>query len=355
MIGATPLRPRAFTLVELLLVVFILAALAATAASLGTEVDQQSRYDDTNARRETIRLAILGDPARTANGQSVVGGFVADMGRLPRNLRELIEPPLDPALSWRPYAPAESLPGARDSLGAAPRGATQGAGWRGPYLRADLERDEAGLEFPTYRDGWKLSSGAGDPDFGWGLLLSSGPAGEALSLHSLGADNAPDLAPLGGEFSYAWDHPRTAAARRLVSPEDYRVSLGALVVKVRNASEAAIDLSQVAVLVMTPDLPELTTSPAAVDWSRGRQVSGALGGAGDALLPGETSQQRGPLALPGGAGPLTSLCWGQRSLVLVRFADPASDPPVLLGPVASVTLLPRTSPTEVTLELDAAP
>lgn len=39
-----------------------------------------------------IREAILGDPRKTVNGQAVMSGFVADMGRLPTCLRELLEP-----------------------------------------------------------------------------------------------------------------------------------------------------------------------------------------------------------------------------------------------------------------------
>ena len=95
------LAPRSFTLLELLLVVFLLAAVAGMASSLGTQVDQQSRYDDTKVRRERIRVAILGEEERRVGQQVAIGGFAADMGRLPESLSELIEAPSSANLQWK--------------------------------------------------------------------------------------------------------------------------------------------------------------------------------------------------------------------------------------------------------------
>ncbi len=38
-----------------------------------------------------IRQAILGNPRQIINGQQAVSGFVADMGRLPDNIHDLLE------------------------------------------------------------------------------------------------------------------------------------------------------------------------------------------------------------------------------------------------------------------------
>lgn len=346
------MRPlRTFTLLELLLVVFLLAAVAGLASSLGTEVDQQSRYEDTRVRRERIRAAILGQAGATSAG---VDGFVADMGRLPLDLRELVEGPLDPDLAWRPYSATEQLPpGTLDSLGQAPRGVSQGAGWRGPYLRGELEHDASG-EFLAYRDGWKQSSGRSDPDYGWVFYTSSGALGQDSNLYSLGADGAPDSSPLSGAFSYRWDQPQESEGRLLVASRDYLLPLGDLIVRVRNRSGGPVDLSQVAVAILSPSAPPRGAT-GGVTWTL--QTSAALGVAGDTLDPGELSAQRGPLrhTASAGGGALDPLPWGRRSLVLVRAADPPSDPPVLLGPLASQAFLPRASLAELTLDLDAAP
>lgn len=348
-----PRRARAFTLIELLLVLFILAAIAATAASLGAEVEQQSRYDQTVARRELIRTAILGDPARLVDGQPVASGFVADMGRLPSNLEELLVAGTAP--DWRPqpcFAAAAGpstgwppfLPGSFDPTGAAPTGAPQGAGWRGPYVRPDLEREGA-VELRTYRDGWRTVVGAasGDPNFGWVFNPPGTPAGE-VSLQSLGADGAPGAPPVAaGGHSYAADLP-SDAERTLVSAADYRVDLGGLTVRVINRmTSGGVDLADVAVLVLTPEV-----GAAQVVWTR--QRSAALGAA---ELP---FGQLGPSRElhPDDPAAFTPAPWGRRSLVLVRAGSPLSAPK-LLGPIATVTLLPRTSPPDITLELGHAP
>lgn len=341
--------PHAFTLVELLLVVTILAALAATAASLGTEVDQQVRYEDTKARRELIRAAIVGDPSRTANGRTVVAGFVADMGRLPENVRELISYPdalLAPTgadLAWRPRVP----PGSAASPSLA-------AGWRGPYLRPQLERDASG-EFASFRDGYKLASGNEDDDFGWAYAVDPDPLTglDAVTLSSFGSNGAPGPTPAAGEpFSYAWDQP--LSARTLVAVDDYLAHLGGLRVEVENTSAGAVDLSKVGVLVLVAKVPSPSSGETTVDWRPAtREISAALDSS--TLTAGATSL---PLDPTTAAGEDLRAPWGDRALVLVELPLPAAPaPPVLLGPIEPVTLYPRASslPAVVELELKTPP
>lgn len=55
------------------------------------EFTYSARYEQTASRLDSIRQAIIGNPKRTINGQPDISGFVSDMGRLPRNLRELLD------------------------------------------------------------------------------------------------------------------------------------------------------------------------------------------------------------------------------------------------------------------------
>lgn len=83
-------RSNGFTLVEMTVVLLLITLLASVAVRETAELGFQTRYEQTKERLEMIRQAILGNPKLVINGQQAVSGFVADMGRLPDNLRELI-------------------------------------------------------------------------------------------------------------------------------------------------------------------------------------------------------------------------------------------------------------------------
>ncbi len=176
---------RGLTLLELLLVVVILAALATAAVATLDQTDLQSRHDETRARAQQVADAIAG-PNRTLNGGVQLSGFVADMGRLPTSLSEL--------------ASQGALASYVDDFG----GSGVGAGWRGPYVRADQDG--------TFRDGWGNGSGvAGDPNFGWVVSIAGTPF-TSFTLTTLGSDGAP-----GGT---TWDAADTTTA---LLPDDYLV------------------------------------------------------------------------------------------------------------------------------------
>lgn len=172
-------RSAGFTLIELLLVIIILAAIAGAAvATLETATgDARVRDEDTRNRLERLRTAILGP-----EGATTPQGFVADVGRLPLTVRELIAP------------------------------ATPPAGWRGPYLRTLPNPVTGALEFP---DGWGNTSADGND--GWSLPapVTSGD----LPLQSLGSDRAPGQTPPGDPF--AADLP--AAATPLIGASDWLI------------------------------------------------------------------------------------------------------------------------------------
>jgi prepilin-type N-terminal cleavage/methylation domain-containing protein len=80
-----------FTLIEMTVVLLIMTLLAGVAIRETNSLSFQVRYEQTRERLERIREAILGNPRQIINGQQAVSGFVADMGRLPDNLRELLQ------------------------------------------------------------------------------------------------------------------------------------------------------------------------------------------------------------------------------------------------------------------------
>jgi len=80
-----------FTLVEMLMVILIIAATTKIVAVSTQEFAYSARYEQTQAKLDTLRQAIVGNSKRTINGQPDISGFVSDMGRLPDNIRELLQ------------------------------------------------------------------------------------------------------------------------------------------------------------------------------------------------------------------------------------------------------------------------
>jgi len=203
---------RRLTLIELLLVVFILAAVAASAATLTDEVDVQARYDVTASRREQVRRAILGD-----EGQAI-SGFVADMGRLPNSLQELLEPGPLPAWSFDA------------SVGA-------GAGWRGPYVHGTTEASGA----LVFRDGWGAPGGA--PNFGWQVSvendLSTPALDQSFDLVSFGRDGLPGGAELADRDQPTYPSSPTPAHLVLVPENRWVVNLKGWRVRLSLANEGS--------------------------------------------------------------------------------------------------------------------
>lgn len=185
------------SLIELIVVLTILAALAGTALVSTEGLVDQSRYDATRDTLTHLEDAILGSAPGPA-GAPWLPGFVADMGRLPRatdvndpgddededeKLAELaselwVQPAAAPAFAiQRPDGDPEiQLP----------------AGWRGPYLRLPLGSAEL-------RDGWgrpiRLLDLNGQP-----FEIDAAPPAPTLgdtpaAFGSWGADQFPDPAP----------------------------------------------------------------------------------------------------------------------------------------------------------------
>lgn len=191
-----------FTLVEVLTVMLVLVAIASVTIEVSSDLAFQNRYEVTKDRYEKIKRAIIGRPDVLINGQPDISGFVADMGRLPRNLQELLvqnycsddyrisdntpdNSGIAGATGTTPREWCTSATGTPDGWHSAsctaPTGYTQAlctdAGgvwndWNGPYLatqKPDYEPD-------AVSDGWANSATAlTDHNYGWEFCLGDNP------------------------------------------------------------------------------------------------------------------------------------------------------------------------------------
>lgn len=130
-----------FTLLELILVVFILGLIASSALLVVDDFEDQGRYDETKERLITLRRAIAGPDNLLVGDELVESGYISDTNALPTSVNDLFE---DPGVS----------------------------GWNGPYLS-----DINGVDF---RDGWGFSFDFDDSVDG------------KLTIKSLGKDNIID-------------------------------------------------------------------------------------------------------------------------------------------------------------------
>jgi general secretion pathway protein G len=91
------LKARAFTLVELLLVLVILGTLAAIVLPKFTGTTQRSRVTATQTQIATFKTAL--------------NAFEVDMGYYPKSLMELIQQPRNATQNWHgPYLESDVIP-----------------------------------------------------------------------------------------------------------------------------------------------------------------------------------------------------------------------------------------------------
>lgn len=158
-------RRAGFTLLELVVVLAILAIVTALAVRSLDGVQDQKRYEATQRGLEEISAAVLGSPDdRAADGSRTIGGFVADMGRLPRTVGTA---DLTLAELWRPPANASFIYDVRSAVGIPTAGFTVmtvaaedhdlqvrvPGGWRGPYVRLPIAAASE-VEEAKLLDGW---------------------------------------------------------------------------------------------------------------------------------------------------------------------------------------------------------
>jgi len=204
-------RAKGFTLLEMLLVVFLMGMLAVAATAMVDNADEQQRFELTRSRLQQIRHAIVGDTSRTLNGEPVISGFVADMGRLPESIEELVELPAA-GTEWRAMDITHVI-----GLSTVVAGQLYG-GSRGPYL--DVMAETSGVR--AFRDGWGNPDEVGkESDFGWAVTLSgTAPNHDAISIKSYGSDGQP-----GGAGAYSNDYPSSGGD---VLENDWSVDLSSV-------------------------------------------------------------------------------------------------------------------------------
>lgn len=207
--GACRARCSAFTLLEMLLVVFILGMVATSMVIFVDERGHQARYDETKRRYEQVREAIFGPEGLTINGSPVLRGYLADTGELPKELRHLWVCPKE----WRkdPNDPA-SPPKPFQRIGHGviqdpdlPKFIQIQHGWRGPYINTfssatDITAEDVAAADDDFRDGWGNKF-----EFQKYLRPGDTDGPQALSLQSLGRDAAEGGA---GNEEYAQDFPK---------------------------------------------------------------------------------------------------------------------------------------------------
>ncbi len=180
-----PLYQKGFTLLEMVLVLFLISLMASATLFLTENVEDQAKYDETKRRMDIIRQAIVGDPTRKLNGQTEISGFAADMGRLPLCLAELLElgDEKSPVTDPKTY---ESVCNNAITITVWHTDSSTGisSGWRGPYIQVTPE-NSGELRF---RDGYSNPDVSGAENSGWKTYTVSN---STINLESEGFDIQP--------------------------------------------------------------------------------------------------------------------------------------------------------------------
>jgi prepilin-type N-terminal cleavage/methylation domain-containing protein len=196
-------RQQGFTLLELLMVIALLGVVSIATMTVIIDTKDIESLDATEKRWDEIRKAIIGDTSLSLNNSPMLSGYVADMGRLPANLNELVEIGGQPA--WNPILLSSVTPGVNGELS---------GGWRGPYVYT------AGSKF--FRDGWGNVDGSDVEDaknYGWNVTLSGvAPDITDIMVQSKGANNIINAA----DTDFDEDFP--AAATLLVNVNQWQLT-----------------------------------------------------------------------------------------------------------------------------------
>jgi prepilin-type N-terminal cleavage/methylation domain-containing protein len=183
---------QGFTLIELMVVLMVLAITSTILIKSSVGLQDQSRYTQTLDRIAQIKSAIIN--VQTVNGVPQVSGFVADMGRPPYNLHELLENQYCPE-NIADYTSTLCTGGVEPFVALTPQStmkicqdgtnpytdsasycnggssytyttATLGAGWNGPYIQTSRNPHE--VDGSTLDPVNSSVSGADALTDGWG-------------------------------------------------------------------------------------------------------------------------------------------------------------------------------------------
>jgi len=111
---------RGFTLMELLVVLLIIGVLSTVAIRTIDATRDRALFDQTAEEMKELAQAVVGNPELLTDGRRVDFGFYGDVGRMPVDLRELVE--------------------------------SSDPNWRGPYIRRGLAGDSVGYLYDAWGD-----------------------------------------------------------------------------------------------------------------------------------------------------------------------------------------------------------
>lgn len=255
-------RGHGLTLLELLLVVFILSLVAVSAVSLTGGVDQQFRYDQTRTRLADLRQAIVGNAWAGPDRSRALFGYVADVGALPERIDLLVNDPtgetgIEPfALRPPVFDPDDSRGGDETQLDEDEKNLWLPKGWRGPYVPVE----PAGVERLVFRDAWGTVNPDSDEDradHGWRVESQD----QSMTITSLGRNGEADPPDTPDSAADVYDRDVTLE----VAPADWRVELAFWRVSVTNTSGLPFADARAALLVYEAgQWRTLMTGPATV-------------------------------------------------------------------------------------------
>lgn len=186
-------KQKGFTLIEVLTVMLVLVAVASVTVETASELAFQGRYEVTKDRYEKIRKAIMGDPNQIVNGQPNISGFVADVGRLPFALQELLDDNF--CTDTRYFIPADCTTNGGVW--------TATPNWNGPYISStQLATDTRALS-----DGW---GNTGNGNYGWDVKFFDGTNTQtftiavavSMNIQSKGKNQILNIADTGYDIDY---------------------------------------------------------------------------------------------------------------------------------------------------------
>lgn len=170
-------RIHAFSLIEMLVALAILAAATTIAIRAAGGLESQARYQSTTRTLTDVQNAIVGPLNQTnPGGTPAITGFVADVGRLPNFQISTSDPlynqtdasgnPLGDPLNELLVQPA-GVPSFNFQTAASDPGVSLGVGWQGPYIRLpagpSFMRDGWGNSYHVYDGNGRLVTTAGNP------------------------------------------------------------------------------------------------------------------------------------------------------------------------------------------------
>lgn len=287
-----------FTLLEMLLVVFILGSLAFVASNFVDNQDDQLRFHDTANRLDKIRTAVI------SNGSVVPAGFVADNGLLPSNIAQLVNELPTGWVNHGIYQPVfdgdpDALTGLNDggSEIVLPSALALEKGWRIGTLISPAGANG------TFGDGWRRAGAA--PNYTWQVVANT----SSLAITSLGKDNALGGANFNADIGIT------------IPQSDWSRNIASYTIKVRNQSTTDISTRFGASLLV------FENTATGAKWKRySTNTITCLDGDGDNLVGGIPCGAEDTLSFPFGGYPLGSYAAnripaGIHTLVLYADAD----------------------------------